>query len=79
MPFIRTLVIAVLIACGGFFLAMGLNVPVPYVSWHAVAARDIPIGLVLVFAGIAVARYWVAPQDESQLVEEWKRSRKHEE
>jgi hypothetical protein len=77
MPFIRTLVIALLIVCGAFFLAEGLEVPIPYLSWHAVPARDIPIGLVLVFAGIAVARFWVAPQDESQLVEEWKRSRKH--
>ena len=79
MPFIRTLVIALLIACGAFFLAMGLEVPIPYIAWHAVPARDIPIGLALIFAGIAVARFWVPPQDESQLVEEWKRSRKHEE
>jgi hypothetical protein len=79
MPFIRTLVIALLIAAGAFFLAMGLRVPIPYISWHAVPARDISIGLVLVFGGIAAARFWTPPQDESQLVEEWKRSRKHEE
>jgi hypothetical protein len=77
MPFIRTLVIALLIACGAFFLAMGLEVPIPYVSWRGVPARDIPIGLLLVVAGIAVTRYWTPPQDESQLVEEWKHSRKH--
>ena len=79
MPFIRTLVIALLMICGAFFLAVGLEVPVPYVSWHAVPARDIPIGIILVFGGIAVARYWTVPQDESQLVEEWKRTRKHHE
>ena len=78
MPFIRTLVIALLIACGAFFLAVGLQVPIPYISWHGVAARDIPIGIVLIFAGIAATRFWVAPQDESQMVEEWKRSRKRD-
>jgi amino acid transporter len=77
MPFIRTLLIALLIACGAFLLAVGLEVPIPYISWHAVPARDIPIGILLVLAGIAVTRYWIPPQDESQLVEEWKRSRKH--
>ena len=79
MPFIRTLVIALLIACGAFFLALGLGVPIPYISWNVVPARDIPVGLVLVFAGIAVTRFWTPPEDESQLVEEWKRSRKHTE
>jgi membrane protease YdiL (CAAX protease family) len=79
MPFIRTLVIALLVVCGAFFLAMGLEVPIPSISWHAVPARDIPIGLVLVFAGIAVFRFWTPPEDESQLVEEWKRNRKHSE
>jgi hypothetical protein len=79
MPFIRTLVIVLLIAAGALFLAVGLEVPIPYIAWHGVPARDIPIGIILVFAGIAVARYWVPPQDESQLVEEWRRSRKHEE
>jgi hypothetical protein len=79
MPFIRTLVIALLIAAGAFFLAMGLQVPIPYVSWHPVPTRDIPLGLVLIFAGIALTRFWTPPQDESELVAEWKRSRKHEE
>jgi hypothetical protein len=78
MPFIRTLVISLLMTCAAFFLAAGLEVPIPHLSWHAVPARDIPIGIAFVLAGIAVARYWTPPQDESQLVEEWKRSRKHE-
>ena len=79
MTFIRTLMIALLIAGGAFFLAMGLDVPLPSIAWHAVPARDISIGLVLIFGGIALARFWTPPQDESQIVEEWKRSRKHEE
>ncbi|UWZ86697.1 hypothetical protein [Occallatibacter riparius] len=79
MPFIRTPVVALLIAAGAFFLAMGLDVPIPYIAWHAVPTRDISIGLVLICAGIAVSRFWTPRQDESELVAEWKRSRKHEE
>jgi hypothetical protein len=78
MPFIRTLVIVLLVIGGAFFLCVGLEVPIPRLGWHAVPARDIPIGIAFVFAGIAVARFWIPPQDESQLVEEWKRSRKHD-
>jgi hypothetical protein len=76
MPFVRTLVIAVLMICGAFFLAMGIGVPIPHLAWQSAPERDIAIGIVLIFAGIGVARFWEVPKDESQLIEEWKKSRK---
>lgn len=77
MTLLRLLVIGLLVVCGAFFLAMGLEVPLPNVGWHAAPGRDIAIGIVLVFAGIAIARFWTVPEDESKLVEDWKKSRKH--
>jgi hypothetical protein len=77
MSVVRSLVIALLMLCAVFFLLKGLNVPIPHLPWHGLAARDVPIGILLVFAGLAVARFWSIPQDESELVEEWHRRRKH--
>ena len=77
MTLLRLLVIGLLVVCGAFFLAMGLEVPLPNVGWPAAPGRDIAIGIVLVFAGIAIARFWTVPEDESKLVEDWKKSRKH--
>jgi hypothetical protein len=70
------LLIGVLIVAGAVFLAFGLDVPIPRLGYQGLPARDIPIGVVLVFAGIAVSRFWIVPQNENQLVEEWK-NRKH--
>jgi hypothetical protein len=60
----------------GFFLAMGLDIPVPHLPWRGLAARDIPVGILLVFAGIGAARFWTVPPDEDRLLEEWKHTRK---
>ena len=77
MSLLRLLVIGALVACGAFFLAMGLQVPLPNVGWHPAPGRDITIGIVLVLAAIATARFWTVPEDESKLVEDWKNSRKN--
>ena len=77
MSVVRSVVIALLMIFAILFLAIGLDVPVPQFSWRGVAAPDIPIGILLVFGGIAVARFWTIPQDEGKLVEEWHRRRKH--
>jgi len=76
MSLIRVLVIGMLMLCGAIFLAMGLEVAIPHLAWHPVPARDLPIGLILVFAGIAVARFWTLPTNEDHLLEDWKH-RKH--
>jgi hypothetical protein len=76
MSILRTLVIAVLMIFAVFFLAMGLDIPVPHLPWRGLAARDIPIGILLVFAAIAVARFWTIPLNEEKLLEDWKK-RKH--
>jgi hypothetical protein len=76
MSVLRGLVIALLMIFAIFFLAMGLGVPIPHLPWRGLAARDVPIGILLVFAGLAVARFWSIPQDESKLVEDWHRRRK---
>ena len=77
MSFVRILIIALLMICGAFFLAMGLDVPIPHLAWQASPGRDVAIGLVLVFAGIAVARFWTIPLDENKVMDDWKRSRKN--
>ena len=76
MSILRSLIIAMFMILALFFLAMGLDVPVPHLPWRGLAARDVPIGILLVFASIAVARFWTIPQDEAKLVEEWHRRRK---
>ena len=76
MSLLRTLIIAVLMIFAVFFLAMGMDIPVPHLPWRGMAARDIPVGILLVLAGIAVARFWTVPANEDKLVEEWKHSRK---
>jgi hypothetical protein len=76
MPVVRALVIALLMILAALFLAMGLGVSIPNLSWRSVPARDIPIGILLVFAGLAVARFWTVPQNEEKLMAEWQR-RKH--
>lgn len=76
MPIARLLVIALLLIFAVLFLAMGLDVPIPHFPWRGLAARDIPIGILLVFAALAVARFWTIPQDDDKLIEEWQRRRK---
>lgn len=76
MTFVRVLLIGLLFIAGAVFLAFGLGVPLPRLGYQGVPLRDIPIGMVLVFSGIAVSRFWVIPPDENQLIEEWKH-RKH--
>jgi uncharacterized membrane protein len=76
MSILRSLLIAVLMILAIFFLAEGLGIPVPHLQWRGYPARDISIGILLVFAGIAVARFWTIPQDESRLIDDWKRHRK---
>ena len=75
MSAVRTLIIALLMLFAVFFLATGLDIPIPHLPWRGLAVRDIPIGIVLLFAGIAVARFWTIPQDEERLLEEWKKTR----
>ncbi len=76
MAFLKMLVIALLMISAILFLAGGLDVPIPHLPWRGLPARDLPIGIVLVFAGLAVARFWVIPQDESKLVDQWQHRRR---
>jgi hypothetical protein len=76
MSILRSLVIAVLMILAIFFLAEGLNIPVPHMPWRGFPARDISIGVLLVFAGIAVARFWTIPQDELRVMDDWNRRRR---
>ncbi len=76
MSLLKALVIAVLMIFAVFFLAMGLGIPVPHMP-QGVPARDIPIGILLVLAGIVVSRFWSIPQNEEKLIEDFRRSRKH--
>jgi hypothetical protein len=76
MSALKSAAIALLIISAILFLAMGLDVPVPFLPWRGLPARDIPIGVLLVFAGLAVARFWTIPRDEAKLLEDWQRSRK---
>ncbi|HEY2860916.1 MAG TPA: hypothetical protein VGJ21_21075 [Terracidiphilus sp.] len=72
MSVIRSFTIAILIIFAAFFLAMGVDIPVPHLPWRGMAARDIPVGILLVLAAMAVARFWTVPEDEDKLLDEWK-------
>ena len=76
MRVVRGLVIALLMILAAFFLGVGPGVRVPLLPWRWVAARDIPIGILLIFAGLAVARFWTIPQNEGKLLDDWQRRRK---
>lgn len=76
MRLAKSSLIALLLALAVLFLAMGLEVPIPHLPWRGVSARDIPIGILLVFAGMAVARFWTIAQNEDKLMDDWQRRRK---
>lgn len=76
MAVLRSLVIAVLMILAIFFLAEGLGVAVPHLHWRGFPARDITVGILLVFVGIAVARFWVIPKNEDRVMEDWQRRRR---
>ena len=72
MSLLRAGVVTLLMLFATLFLAIGLDIPVPHLPWRPMASRDIPLGILLVFAGIAVARYWTVPEDEEKLLDDWK-------
>ncbi len=76
MRVVRVLIIALLMIMAAFFLGLGPGARVPLLHWRWVAARDIPIGIVLVLAGLAVARFWTIPLEEDKLLDDWQRRRK---
>jgi hypothetical protein len=57
MSDVRSLVIALLMIFAVVFLMVGLNAPIPHLPWRGLAGRDIPTGILLVFAGLAGV-YW---------------------
>lgn len=75
MSILKSVVVAVLLMFAIFFLAMGMDVPVPHLPWRGMAARDIPMGILLVLASIVVARFWTVPEDEQKLIDDFHRSR----
>ena len=76
MRVIRGLAIALLMILAAFFLGLGPAMRIPHLPWRWAPARDIPIGILLVLAGLAVARFWTIPQDEEKLLDDWQRRRK---
>ena len=76
MAVVRTLTIVLLMLLAITILAMGLDVPIPHLPGRGYGAFEIPVGIVLIFASLAVARFWTLPQDEEKLVGEWQRRRK---
>jgi len=76
MSILRSVFIAILMILGTFFLAEGAGIPIPQILWHASPARDISVGVLFVFAGIAVARFWTVPPDESRLIDDWRQRRR---
>ena len=47
-----------LCAAGVYFLLKGLGVATPFVKYKGAEGHDIPAGIALLVAGIAVARLW---------------------
>ena len=51
------LVLALLVG-GAFFLATGLGVVIPLITYKGLQAHGVPVGILLVAAGVALAAFW---------------------
>jgi hypothetical protein len=79
MRVVRSLLIAWLMILAVLFLSEGFDVPVPLLPWRGLAARDIQMGILFVFAGVCCRPLPDHPQDATKLVEEWhRRPKRHQ-
>jgi len=58
MGFLKFILVTALMAGGVFFLLKGFGVAIPFVSYQGFEAHNVPAGLGIFAAGIALARFW---------------------
>jgi len=55
---LKFVLVAASLACGAFFLATGLGVDIPLIKYQGLEAYGVPVGIVLLVVGVALARFW---------------------
>ena len=63
--FLKWLLVFGLLAAGTFFLLRGLGIPVPLIKYKGLEGHQVPAGVVLLAAGIALASLWKVSTEES--------------
>lgn len=58
MGIVKGFLIIVLLACGTVSLLVGFGAEIPYVKYKEIEAYGVPAGVLLLAAGIALARFW---------------------
>lgn len=62
---LKFVAVVALLVGGAFFLATGLGVEIPLIKYKGLEARGVPVGIALLIAGVALARFWKVHSTES--------------
>jgi hypothetical protein len=62
MPFVKRVVIALLLLLGVLFVYEGFGFDFRILNFESLDPYMIPIGSALVLAGVLVARFWMVPE-----------------
>jgi hypothetical protein len=62
MPFLKRVVIALLLLLGVLFVYEGFGFDFRILNFESLDPYMIPIGSALVLAGVLVARFWMVPE-----------------
>jgi hypothetical protein len=65
IAFLKVFLVFALLVGGAIFLAIGIGVDIPLVKYKEFEAYGIPAGLVLLVAGVALARFWKVSKTET--------------
>jgi hypothetical protein len=58
LVFLKFLLVLGLMAAGVLLFIEGLNIEIPLITFKGLEAHGVPIGIAVICAGIALARFW---------------------
>lgn len=64
--FLKFVAVIGLLTAGVVFLANGLGVSIPLVTYEGIEAYQVPVGLALLGGGIALAKFWQVSTSASE-------------
>jgi len=70
---LKFVLVAGLLVAGSVAILVGFGVPIPAVTYKGFKARDLPVGVVLIVAAIALARFWKieeTTEEKQEIIEE---------
>jgi len=62
---LKFVLVASMLASGAFFLASGLGIEISIIKYKGLEAHGVPVGLLLIAAGIALAFLWKIRREET--------------